>query len=198
MGRESQNERKAYPLKGMDDMRSFILRSGLLAALLCLIPALAGADNGQSVPQYLQKKVMVVCQDAAAKGLMNPVAKVDRDTLLALLNAPCDQVRCVAVYTLGDIREDRAVAPLIAMLDDQDPTVRRIAAHALGKINDPRAVYPLAYMLNNPNEQVMVRCAAASALGRISGDRASRILLASYPRADGRVHNVIGTMLSSR
>lgn len=180
-------------------MKSFILRSGLLAALLCLIPALTWAANGQSVPRHLQNKVTAVCQEAAAKGLMNPVAQeVDRNILLVLLNAPCNQVRCVAVYTLGDIRETRAVEPLIALLSNEDPTIRRIAAHALGKINDPRAVYPLAYMLNNPNERVMVRCAAASALGSISGDRASRILLASYPRADGRVHNVIGTMLSSR
>lgn len=179
-------------------MRSFILRSGLLAALLCLIPASVWAENGQSVPQYLQNKVMVVCQQAAAEGLISPVAKVDRDTLLVLMKVRCDKVRGIAIYTLGDIRERRAVAPLVAMLDDQDPNVRRMAAHALGKINDPRAVYPLAYMLNNPQEQVMVRCVAASALGRISGEQASRVLLASYPRADGRVHNVIGMMLSSR
>ncbi|MBU1273987.1 MAG: HEAT repeat domain-containing protein [Proteobacteria bacterium] len=179
-------------------MRSFILRSGLLAALLCLIPASVWADNGRSVPQYLQVKVMAVCQQAAVEGLMEPVEKVDSDTLLVLLKARSQKVRGIAIYTLGDIRERRAVEPLIAVLEDQDPNLRRMAAHALGKINDPRAVYPLAYMLNNPNERVMVRCVAASALGRFPGEQANRVLLASYPRAEGRVHNVIGTMLSSR
>ena len=196
---EEEPEREVNPSKGTDEMKSFIIRSAWLAALLCLIPALAGAANGHSVPPYLQNKVTAVCQQAAAKGLMTPVAQeVDRNTLLVLLTAPCNQVRCVAVYTLGDIRETRAVEPLIALLSHEDPTIRRMAAHALGKIKDPRAVYPLAYLLNNPNERVMVRCAAASAIGRISCDRASRILLASYPRTRGRVHNVIGTMLSSR
>ncbi len=179
-------------------MKRFLIQSGLLAALLCLVPASAWAADGQPVPQYLQNKVMVVCQQAAAKGLISPVAKIDSDTLLVLMKSPCSSVRGIAIYTLGDIREGRAVEPLIAMLDDSDVNLRRMAAHALGKINDPRAVYPLAYMLNNPSEQVMVRCVAASALGRISGEPATRVLLASYPRSDGRVHNVIGMMLSSR
>jgi HEAT repeat protein len=44
---------------------------------------------------------------------------------------------------LGEIKDTRAVEPLIAALKDNNSTVRWSAAEALGKIKDVRAIAPL-------------------------------------------------------
>ena len=44
-----------------------------------------------------------------------------------------------AAKTLGDIRDERAVEPLIEALQDRNEDVRCLAARSLGEIGDPRA-----------------------------------------------------------
>jgi len=49
-----------------------------------------------------------------------------------------------AAKALGEIKDPRAVEPLIAALKDDDlPSVQMEAAKALGELKDPRAVEPL-------------------------------------------------------
>ena len=48
-----------------------------------------------------------------------------------------------AAKALGELKDARAVGPLIAMLKDEDIDMRRVAAEALGKIGDVRVVEPL-------------------------------------------------------
>ncbi len=52
-------------------------------------------------------------------------------------------VRRMAAVALGEIKDTRAVEPLIAALKDKDSSVRNNAAEALGEIKDARAVEPL-------------------------------------------------------
>jgi hypothetical protein len=85
---------------------------------------------------------------------------------------------------LGDIKDPRAVEPLIAALKDTDSHVRFDAAWALGQIKDPRAVEPLIVALKDTGTyselQIHghVSAQAAQALGQIKDPRAVSSLLA--------------------
>lgn len=49
----------------------------------------------------------------------------------------------MAASALGELKDTRAVGPLIQALDDENALVQDDAAEALGKLNDTRAVGPL-------------------------------------------------------
>ena len=156
-------------------MRTTFLRILAIAAAVALWTAASPAMAGQDIPQHLQIKVKKVCQLAN-----QPVSSVNSNALLAMLDSPDSRVRYVAVYTLGDIRESRAVEPLLGLLINPDPNLRRMAAHALGKIGDEQALLPLAYVLNTIDEQPLVRCEATKALSRIPSGEATRLLMAAH------------------
>jgi HEAT repeat protein len=61
-------------------------------------------------------------------------------------------LRKAAVESLGNIRDDRAVEPLINTLKDHEQDVRQAAAEALGKLGDTRAVEPLIDTLKEDNQ----------------------------------------------
>src|SRR5688500_11977735 len=58
-------------------------------------------------------------------------------------------VRKAAAEALGEIKDVRAVEPLIAILQDIDRDVAMAAAEALGEIKDARAVEPLILALDD-------------------------------------------------
>jgi HEAT repeat protein len=81
-----------------------------------------------------------------------------------------------AARALGQIRDRRAVDPLIKALDDEDGLIAGDVATALGKIGDTRAVMPLIKLLaGDPEKQRAV--AAAHALGNFNDPRAIRPLV---------------------
>ena len=57
---------------------------------------------------------------------------------------PSPDVREQAAFGLGQMRDKRAVQPLIAALKDEDADVREKAVFALGQLRDPAAVEGLA------------------------------------------------------
>ncbi|RKZ92609.1 MAG: hypothetical protein DRR19_03725 [Candidatus Parabeggiatoa sp. nov. 1] len=71
-------------------------------------------------------------------------------------------VRQAAALALGQIKDTRAVAPLIQQLADKESEVRQAAILALGQIKDTRAVEPLIQRLGDQASEV--RQAAADAL----------------------------------
>jgi len=73
---------------------------------------------------------------------------------LAMLDEEDPSQRWKAAESLGRIRDDRAVEPLILALRDDDWRVRQKAAWALGKIGDPRALLPLRRALMHETEGV--------------------------------------------
>jgi HEAT repeat protein len=87
-------------------------------------------------------------------------------------------VREKAVRALGQIRDPRAVDPLIATLKNDRHFVRRSAASALGEIKDSRAVEPLIAALQIDDQGMGVRSSAAWALGKIKDLRAIEPLIA--------------------
>jgi len=77
-------------------------------------------------------------------------------------------VRWEAAMKLGDLKDDRAVVPLInALLSDSHPYVRRRAAFALGELHDLRATDALIKALHD--EDSFVDGLAAEALEKITG-----------------------------
>jgi HEAT repeat protein len=135
--------------------------------------------------------------------------------LIDSLKSPDAGVRWNAASALGDIKDPRAVAsliaalkdgdwrvrkvaseglskigalavePLIAALKDQDPLVRRAAIKALGEINDPRGVEPLIAALKDSSDEA--RQLAASALGDSRDPRAVEPLIAALKDANAWV-----------
>ncbi|WP_319642088.1 HEAT repeat domain-containing protein [Methanovulcanius yangii] len=74
------------------------------------------------------------------------------------------EIRSDAAKALGNIRDTRAVEPLIHALNDENYKVRKSAAEALGRIGDGRAVEPLCKALNDEYD---VRITSAEALRMI-------------------------------
>jgi HEAT repeat protein len=85
--------------------------------------------------------------------------------------------RAAAAEALGAIDDDRAVEPLIGALKDTGPVVRAAAARSLGLLGDVRAVDKLITALRD--HEPVVRAAAAGALGEIGDIRAVDPLIAA-------------------
>ena len=73
---------------------------------------------------------------------------------IAMLDEEDPSRRWKAAESLGRIRDNRAVDPLILALTDEDWRVRQKAAWALGKIGDPRALVPLRRAMMHDTEGV--------------------------------------------
>ena len=75
------------------------------------------------------------------------------DVLAETLHSEDPLARNNAARVLGEIRDGRAVEPLVEVLQgDPDCTVRTAAAHALGQIKDKRAIWALVNTLKLRDE----------------------------------------------
>jgi HEAT repeat protein/Mg-chelatase subunit ChlD len=99
-----------------------------------------------------------------------PVIANDVDKHIQNLKDPNPEVRHAAADALKELKDARAVEPLIWALKDEDKWVRVKAAEALGLINDSSAVDPLIKALED--EDQLVRSSAIRALGQIQDPRA--------------------------
>jgi HEAT repeat protein len=84
-------------------------------------------------------------------------------------------IRADAALALGNLREPRALEPLIEALNDSSSFVRADVARALFVLKDARSVDPLIRALNDEDPEV--RAGAASALGWIKDRRATDPLI---------------------
>lgn len=85
--------------------------------------------------------------------------------MIGALRHPLPAIRSAAAETLGDLREKRAVEPLISIIHDTDDTFRFAAVETLGRIGDTRAIEPLVNILND--EVRTIRLCAAWSLAQI-------------------------------
>ena len=109
---------------------------------------------------------------------------------------PNKELQLHAAHSLGEIKDPRAVAPLIAALNSQDPELRAQAAESLGKIKDPRADQSLVAALKDPEEKVQL--SAANALGQIGDPQAVSVLLTAFRAHDATVIAGAGTFFIQR
>jgi len=89
-------------------------------------------------------------------------------TLLAMLEAPEEEVRMGALSGLGALRDSRAYSAIVAQLDNE--RLRYTAITALGELGDLRACELLIPMLKSKDDSVTVH--AVTALGKIGCHRA--------------------------
>ena len=81
-------------------------------------------------------------------------------------------VRQAAAEALGQLSDERAVEPLLALLEDSRGRVRKAAVDALGEIGDTRAVQPLIASLRYTWEHTGVRIGTIEVLGKIGDEQA--------------------------
>lgn len=86
------------------------------------------------------------------------------------LGAPSEDVRVLAVSTLGEADNPEAGGALIRALDDPSPNVVAAAADSLGRLRHGPALHPLMDAARAPG--LWVRASAVVALGRIGDERA--------------------------
>jgi hypothetical protein len=90
--------------------------------------------------------------ESVAEALIRIGAKA-LDVLTETLHSKDPLARKNAARVLGEIRDARAVEPLVEVLQgDPDCTVRTSAAHALGQIKDKRAIWALVNTLKLRDE----------------------------------------------
>jgi HEAT repeat protein len=129
----------------------------------------------------LQNDRYVVRRQAhEALGQLHGAAAVP--ALLAGLAIPDRRVRATIATLLGELRDRRAVLPLIDLLQtgeasDDFANVRARAAEALGHLGDTQAVEPLMVAL--ADEDAETRTNAIEALGRLGDRRAVEPLIAA-------------------
>jgi HEAT repeat protein len=150
--------------------------------------ALGALGNARAVPALLDK-----LQNGAEKESRYAAVALSQrklaanDALLTALDNPRRYVAANAAWALGEIKEQRAVDPLLKMLQANDPGVRGNAAIALGKLKAPTATTALAALLVRPGEGAEIRAACATALGRIGDRQAVPMLLTALGDQDVRL-----------
>ena len=119
------------------------------------VPALVEAlDDPQCPMSHLAAERLAKIGDShAVPGLIRALNKEDHGFI----------VRMRAAHALGELRDSRAVEPLIECLEDDESCVRRTAAEAIGKCGDGRGVEPLIRSLYD--EDWNTRIEAMTALG---------------------------------
>jgi HEAT repeat protein len=115
------------------------------------------------------------------------IASAQSDVVTEQINLLKDHrtyIRVGAVQKLAELRDPRAIEPLIAALKDWDSNVRWGAENALAKTGAP-AVEPLIAAMKDPDPQV--RSFAAIALGEIPDSREFEPFLAALSDTDSQV-----------
>jgi HEAT repeat protein len=116
----------------------------------------------------------------AKKSLVKLGPQTVEPLLLSLRNKNQHRDRLISV--LGEIKDPRAVAPLIGLLKDQNHFVREQTVAALGKIKDPKAIDPLSHLSTDQYDGVQM--AAVKALANFEDPRAAHSLI-RFLSADG-------------
>jgi len=120
--------------------------------------------------------------------LSMPAMADDIDQLIKDLKDPNIDVRIEAAWSLGKMKDTRAVNPLIGALKDEDEEVRMSACNSLTdiiKVRDPRAVDPLIGAMNDEDEYV--RYCVADILGETRDTRAVVSLIEALKDVDSEV-----------
>jgi HEAT repeat protein len=130
-----------------------------------LVPALVGAEER---PEALTEVLHILISALAhqsdivtdrAEALLVRLGTASTDALLRELADGAAAHKAATV--LGDIRDPRALQPLVAALSHPDPRVRSQSCFALGELKDPLAVEPLVEATRDPEHEVRVVAGAA-------------------------------------
>jgi HEAT repeat protein len=128
-------------------------------------------------------KVSIKALESGHPGAKEALVKIGRAAVEPLIAALKNRIsvgaQCRIIITLGELRDVRALEPLIALLEDADehPQTRYYASQALGQLRDSRAVKPLidaamdeqTYFIDTTDCRLYLHYAAEEALMNIVG-----------------------------
>ncbi len=138
--------------------------------------AIGGIDVARAVVPYLK--------DTAVRNLAAELLyRLGGDAAGAVepyLRDDDQDVRKMAVDTLGLLRHKDAAAAIVPLLHDPDPNVVTSAVEALGNIGSEAAVPQLIQVYE---QEEYTRAVVAEALGKIKGEQATEFLAKSFERA---------------
>jgi len=89
--------------------------------------------------EALKIKTRLRGAEGSASTALAEIGEPAVEPLIAMLKDSNDNVRVLAIISLGDIGDDRAVEPLIHTLKDNNKGVRSFVAKALKKIGGEKA-----------------------------------------------------------
>jgi HEAT repeat protein len=112
-------------------------------------------------------------RDSVQQALAN-IGSSSVKPLIKALKSGNPVVRRIAIEILGDIKDNRAIKPLIRLLKDKYPFIYEEAEKALSKFGK-EAVDPMIDALSSPHHQV--RSIAVNLLGRLKDERALEPLI---------------------
>lgn len=92
------------------------------------------------------------------------------EPLIQALGAENSDTRENAAVTLGKIKDERAVQPLVEMLTDEEWEIEKAATNALIEIGGP-AVEPLIVILRDENEDIFLQTKVIAVLAGIKDER---------------------------
>ena len=127
--------------------------------VVCLLLVFSGfgcSSQTEKDDQYindLKSPNIVVSSNAIKYIAKNQVVKAVPCLIECLEVQQNKTTALLAIDALGDIKDTRAVSPLIKRLDDPDMEIRLTVIGALGKIKSPAAVPKLIVMLQNEQLQ---------------------------------------------
>jgi len=111
----------------------------------------------------------------AARELLNHKTPDMAIIFIDLISDTNEDIRALAVKTVGEIGDVSGLGSLISALRDKEAKVRESAARALGKLGSKKAVMDLLSALNDKENSVT--CAVAEALGEIKANEAVETLI---------------------
>ncbi len=117
----------------------------------------------------------------------------DFEEVIQALQGPDDDTREEAARVLGELKDMRAVTPLLSALDDPNHYVRREAAKSLGRLGDERAIPALINALKDNDRSG--REGAAEGLADMK-EKASGPLILALKDPDWHVR--MGVLISMR
>ncbi len=130
-----------------------------------LIPALLRAEERPEAAGEVVDLLISALADAQeivaerAEALLVRLGPASTEALVRELAAGATPDRAAAV--IGEIKDARALQPLVAGLCHPDAGVRSQCCSALGKLRDPAAVEPLLQATQDPEHEVRVLASAA-------------------------------------
>jgi len=141
------------------------------------------------VAKMNEKSQDVRCYIAGSLAELGPAAV---DALILALRDERPEVRKLAALTLGRIRDDRAITPLVELLADPDPDVLAAAAGSIVAIGDA-VVAPVAQQLRSGG--TAQRFYTAELLGILGGPDARAALEAAKDDPDANVRRAVAAAL---
>ena len=130
---------------------------------------IAGMEQNPKILSAIVKEMGKYRDQSSVQVLINLLTgfKENRDQYL--------DVRITTATTLGNMKDESAIVPLMYVMNDKEESyrLRLWAADALGKIGNSQAVVPLIRIVSDEEEKsVYLKESAAKALGMIGDERA--------------------------